>query len=141
MEFLFIPLLAAVILMPPAWLILWGYRRVYLELGIPERRDFRIGFLAAILINALLAGAIYIGKAWTEARGVRISQGVTSLTLLTPWVINGGLLVYALRFRPKMATGMFALFGLLIVWGVLSSCLFLVGCIMMLVVLGSLGSP
>ena len=134
MECLIIPLLAATVVVPPIWLLKWGYENVYLKMSLPHRRDFLMGFFGIIVINALLVGVLHFGSLWVEASAMFIPAWMQWVIPLSPWVINGGLLILALLFRPKVATGVFSLIGLLVAWGALSSTLLVASCTVILTI-------
>ncbi len=119
--------LAAIVMGSLIQSLRWGYKNVYLKKPPSERQDFLIGFLGSIVVNAVLFGVLYFGNyfaaTWSQ-----------TAILIIPWVINGGLLILTLIFRPQIAAGIFSFFGFLIGWGFLSTGLFAVSCFVYIVI-------
>jgi len=114
-------------------------REFFLEMHPADRRDFLIGFLSIIVINVLLFGTLHSVNLRVAASPMSTPAWIEWGISLSPWVINGGLLILALLFRPKVATGFFSLIGFLVLWGVLSfaflaaSCCVLIGIVILFI--------
>ncbi len=120
--------LATIILGPPALLIYLGYKFIYLKMSQPDRLDFLIGFFGTFLVNALLAGTLYLSQHLVSNLWTPSPDWVLSVISLAPWFINGALLALTLIFRRAIATGIVSLIGFVVAWGVLSFVLFAVSC-------------
>jgi len=135
----FLLVLATIIFGPPALLIYLEHKYIYLKLSQPDRIDFLIGFLGALFVNILLAGTLLLSKLWVSSLWTPTPNWVLSVISLTPWVINGALLVLTLIFRRTIAMGILSLIGFVVAWGILSFMLFAVSCAI-LILIGSIFS-
>jgi len=133
-------LLAAGVLAPPIWLLKRGYEKVYLKMHLADRRGFLIGFWGIIVINALLFGTLYFVNLRVAASPMSTPVWIEWGILLSPWVINGGVLILAINFRPYIATGIISSIGFLVLWGVLSLVLIAVSCGCFMGTIGSIDS-
>ena len=130
--------MGAIILGPLAVLIHFGRRELYLKLSPSDQRDFLVGFLGAILVNAALAGLFFATNLWIQRGAMPAREWAELAIQLAPWVINGLILGLALIFRPKIASGVLGLIGLLIAWAVFSFVLFVAGCSIIILISGIL---
>jgi xanthosine utilization system XapX-like protein len=94
-------------------------RRVYRS-GYERKRDQRIGAVAFPLVNAVVWLAILWMPGWI---GTMLPAGVPPVQLQTffrllPWVVNGGVLIWAFIFRPQIGVGYITCFGAILFAGV-----------------------
>ncbi len=90
-----------------------------------------LGFIACPLVNVPLLLLI----SWLD------NIVPQNLVLLLPWVVNGGILLLALFFRPYAILGYLsffvALFALILIAGVL----FVGGCFLLIILMGGASTP
>lgn len=98
--------------------------------GYERKYDQRIGALAFLIVNVVVWLLVTWAQAWlrTAQLDAATAARLGSTVQLLPWVVNGGLLIWAFVFRPHIGIGYITAFGAILTAGIMLGGLAVVSC-------------